>query len=93
MDRTMPEIDWFSIQERLVRRNVKRFRGGLVFTAHRLSYHSTLDPRVIKKKKLSVYLPAARKVDVGLPGKGKFKPPWREAGPPNHLDDKVDSDQ
>ena len=22
-----------------------------------------------------------------------FKPPWREAGPPNHDDDKVDSDQ
>ena len=24
---------------------------------------------------------------------GKFKLPWREAGPPNHLDDKRDSDQ
>ena len=23
----------------------------------------------------------------------KFKLPWREAGPPNHHDDKVDSDQ
>jgi len=23
----------------------------------------------------------------------EFKHPWREAGPPNHLDDKVDSDQ
>ena len=22
-----------------------------------------------------------------------FKPPWREAGPPNHLDYKVDSDE
>jgi len=30
-----------------------------------------------------------RKVDIRLPG----KVPWREAGPPNHLDDKVDSDQ
>ena len=29
------------------------------------------------------------KVDVRLPG----KLPWREAGPPNHHDDKVDSDQ
>ena len=37
----------FSIQEQLLRRNVKRFRGGLVFKAHRLVYHS----RVIKKKK------------------------------------------
>ena len=35
---------------------------------------------------------AARKVDVRLPGKREFKLPWREAGPPNHLDDKVDSD-
>jgi len=32
-------------------RNVKRFRGGLVFEAHRLLYHSTLGSRVIKKKK------------------------------------------
>jgi len=30
---------------------VKRFRGGLVFKAHRLVYHSTLGWRVIKKKK------------------------------------------
>jgi len=28
-----------------------RFRGGLVFEAHRLLYHSTLGLRVIKKKK------------------------------------------
>ena len=31
-------------------RNVKRFRGGLVFKAHRLVYHSTLGWRIIKKK-------------------------------------------
>ena len=30
---------------------VQRFRGGLVFKAHRLLYHSTLGWRVIKKKK------------------------------------------
>ena len=35
----------------LLRRNVKRFRGGLVFKAHRLLCHSTLGLRVIKKKK------------------------------------------
>jgi len=35
----------------LVRINVKRFRGGLVFKAHRSLYHSTLGSRVIKKKK------------------------------------------
>ena len=41
----------FSIQEQLLRRNVKRFRGGLVFKAHRLLYHSTLGLRVIKKRR------------------------------------------
>jgi len=30
---------------------VQRFRGGLVFKAHRVLYHSTLGLRVIKKKK------------------------------------------
>ena len=30
---------------------VQRFRGGLVFKAHRLLYHSTLGLRVIKKKR------------------------------------------
>jgi len=31
----------------LLRRNVKRFRGGLVFKGHRLLHHSTLGVRVI----------------------------------------------
>ena len=31
--------------------DVQRFRGGLVFKAHGLLYHSTLGLRVIKKKK------------------------------------------
>ena len=31
-------------------RNVQRFRGELVFKAHRLLYHSTLGLRVTKKK-------------------------------------------
>jgi len=31
--------------------HVKRFRGGLVFKAHRLLYHPTLGLRVMKKKK------------------------------------------
>ena len=35
----------------LLRRNEKRFQGGLVFKAHRPVYHSTLGWRVIKKKK------------------------------------------
>ena len=40
----------FSIEEQLPRRNVKRFRGGLVFKAHRLLHHSTLGLRVINNK-------------------------------------------
>jgi hypothetical protein len=32
-------------------KNVKRFRGGLVFKANRLLYHSALGLRVGKKKK------------------------------------------
>ena len=43
-----------SIQEQLLHRNVQQFRGGLVFKAHRLVYHSTLGLRVIKKKKFRV---------------------------------------
>jgi len=39
------------VSEQLLRRNVKRFRGGLVFEAHRLFYHSTLGLRVTTKKK------------------------------------------
>jgi len=35
----------------LLRKNIKRFRGGFVFKAHILLYHSTLGLRVIKKKK------------------------------------------
>ena len=41
----------FSIEEQLLRRNVERFRGGIVCKAHRLLYHSTLGLRVTKKKK------------------------------------------
>ena len=32
-------------------RNLKQFRGGLVFKVHRLLYHSTLGLRVIKETK------------------------------------------
>ena len=45
----------FSVRARefqqLLRRNVKRFRGGLVFKAHRPLYHSTLGSKVKKKKR------------------------------------------
>ena len=40
-----------SILEQLFRRNVKGFRGGLVFKAHRLLYHSTLCSETIQNKK------------------------------------------
>ena len=39
------------IAEQILLRHVKRFRGGLVFKAHRLVDHSTLGWRVIKNKK------------------------------------------
>ena len=41
----------FSIQEQVLSINVERFRGGLVFKAHRLLYHSTPGSRVKKKKR------------------------------------------
>jgi hypothetical protein len=37
--------------------------------------------------------PLHRKVDRKATGKRECKNSWREAGPPDHLDDKVDSDQ
>ena len=49
-------------RSRSVRRNVERFRGGLVLKAHRLLYHSTLCLRVIKKeKKQTMATPESRK--------------------------------
>ena len=66
-----------------------------MFKAHTLVYHETLGERVIKKKKNSA--PAGpsqeRQLPVDATWKREFKLPWREAGPPNHQDDKVDPDQ
>jgi hypothetical protein len=53
----------------LLRRTVKRFRGGLVFKANRLLCHSTLGSRVIKKKE-SALVP--RLVPVLLGAGSKF---------------------
>jgi len=47
---------YHTFYEQLLRRNVNRFRGGLVFKAHRLVYHSTLGVIVIKKKKYHFFL-------------------------------------
>jgi len=44
----------------------KRFREGLVFTADRLLYHSTLGLRVIKKKKKPKPAPPPRDANRGL---------------------------
>ena len=40
-----------SLYEQLLLKTVKRFRGGLVFKAHRLVYHSTLGLRETQKSK------------------------------------------
>ena len=45
----------FSIQEQLLRRNVQRFRGGLVFKAYRLVYHSSVGWKEIKKNEEEGY--------------------------------------
>jgi len=55
-------------QTELLRRNVKRFRGGVVSKAHRLLYHSTLGLSVIKKKKTEVE-------DGRPPGRGRVASP------------------
>ena len=57
------------ISEQLLSRNEKRFRGGLVFKAHRFLYHSTLGSRVIKKKKKKTFAqPPGRSTDVTCGG-------------------------
>ena len=63
---------------------MKRFRGGLVFKAHRLVYDSTIGLRVIKKKRRDMggprdgashgflgpllFVPVSRRVHKGLEG-------------------------
>ena len=44
----------------LLGRNVKRFRGGLVFKARRLLCHSTLGSRVIRKRRRATSCPDIR---------------------------------
>ena len=62
----------YSIEEQVLRINVKRFRGGPVFKAHRPVYHSTLGSRVIKKKS---------KYRKRLGCQGAAAPPSSETGP------------
>ena len=48
-----PHRSLAELKEQLLDRNVKRFRGGLIFKAHRLLYHSNsrLESNNEKKKK------------------------------------------
>ena len=55
------------LRESGVSRNVKRFRAGLVFKAHRRLYHSTLGSRVIKRKK--------KKSGAGFRKSGRLRAP------------------
>jgi len=52
-------LDLEPVLEVVLRRAARvRFRGGLVFKAHTLEYHSTLGLRVIKKKSQPCRAPA-----------------------------------
>ena len=67
--------------------HVKRFRGGLVFKAHRLVYHSTLGWRVIKKKKLRTRSCLCAPVQTGyLRATSKRLKRCPEAGHRNNLE-------
>ena len=55
VDRALGICLGLRLRVQLLRRNVNRFRGGLVFEARRLVYHSTLGLRVIQKKKHRVH--------------------------------------
>ena len=57
------------IQVQLLHRNVQRFRGVLVFKAHKLLRHSTLGVRVIKKKKKSRPKPPSFCTRKGVEGR------------------------
>ena len=64
----------FSIEEQLLRRNVKRFRRGLVSQAQTRVYYSSLGFRVMKKnKRMKVW-------GSGVRG-SKVSPPVHVAGP------------
>jgi len=73
------------------------FVFSILLFPSRLLCHSTLGLRLIKKNKKFANTEEpderagclARTYCVGC----RCKIPWREAGPPNHHDDKVDSDQ
>ena len=53
----------FSVSEQILRTSLKRFRGGLVFRAHRLLYHSTLGSRVKRENRST---PASHRTSKGF---------------------------
>ena len=63
----------------LLLRNVQRFRGGLVFKAHRPLYHSTLDLSVIKMKKKTPQISKER--DGGCVGGQVVESPSQNPNP------------
>ena len=80
---------------------MQQFRGGLTFKAHRLcvSLNSKLEGNNGVEDLLKCARPSKQsRYHTLLEGRCKatwnreFKFPWREAGPPNHLNDEVDSD-
>ena len=64
------------ISEQLISINVERSRGGLVFKAHELMYHSTLGSRVIKQKRR---LPASTASQLPRSGRCPSLPASRES--------------
>jgi len=84
---------------------LKRFRGGLVFKAHRLLGSTTTVHEAYSRSHAAGHAHASpnalptspiRYLEEGrckATWKSEFKLPWREAGPFNHHDDRVDLDQ
>jgi len=56
------QSDFLNKPMELLYRHLQRFRGGLVFKAHRRVYHSTLGLRVIKKKKHCTHTPHVKAI-------------------------------
>jgi len=63
-----------------------------VAVKRRIEY-STLGWRAIPKKRRRIEYLGILEGRYKATWKREFNLPWREAGPPNHHDDKVDSDQ
>jgi len=67
-DRGLSRVAPATLAGAAARRAPCQFRGGLVFKAHRLLFHSNLGLRVIKKKKKERPLPEAPRVTHTIQG-------------------------